>query len=72
MFVDSPTEGNLFALFGTSRCRQCDRDLTTFERGDPSSRLRSSNVDEKRFAHSQFCDLCFFRVIRLDTEQSTE
>lgn len=28
MTINTPTDGNLFSFVGTSRCRQCDGDLS--------------------------------------------
>jgi hypothetical protein len=72
MTINTPTDGNLFSFIGTSRCCQCNGDFSSLECSDSSTTLRSSNIDEKCFANCQFRDFGLFRVVRLDTEQSTE
>jgi hypothetical protein len=72
MPVDSPTQRNLFSLFGTRRCRQLNRHISSLERHDPSTRLTSTNVDKECLADSEFGDFGLLGVVRLDPEKPAE
>lgn len=72
MLVNSPTQSNLLALLTARRCCQCDRDVTTLHRCDPTTSLTRSNVNEQCLANHEFANLGLFAVVCLDTKQSTE
>lgn len=72
VLVNSPTQSNLLALLTARWCCQCDRDITTLYRCDPTTSLTRSNVDEQGLTNDKLANLGLFAVVCLDTKQSTE